>query len=436
MKTKMTYPKRAWTACAVVCLSYMLIAQNPDYQQKEAVYAQWTWQEAQISSVFSHLSQVSGVDFVIDPAVTGNVTLSVTNKSWREVCDIICKMKQLIPLPEKNYIYIMLEKDYINQQQNQEMSRRSLSDIRELDREIIKLSNTTASEMVGPVGELLSTRGKVTVVTHNNSLIIYDLKENIKKVRELVMRLDIEVEQVSISAKIIEVGSGTTNNIGIQWSLFDNKIQHLPGATVIPGALEKASFGIMSPQRFSIALEYLFSENRSNVIAQPQITTVDNKEARIFMGSQIPITYQDEAKNTLVRMVDAGTELTVTPHVTSEGRIKLQLKPSKKSYQMTVSGPIINEQSAQTNVVVNDGETVVIAGLTSDDDQQTEGGIPILKDIPIVGYLFKKVGKAKEKKDLLIFVTPHIIKRDLSSISQKPNQNSMVDTGSGSAAKE
>ncbi len=133
------------------------------------------------------------------------------------------------------------------------------------------------------------------------------------------------------------------------------------------------------------------------------------------MGSKIPVTYQDEAKNTLVKMIDAGTELLVTPHVTSEGRIMLDLKPTKKSYAFTDKGsPIISEQSAQTNVVVNDGETVVIAGLTSDSKRETEGGIPVLKDIPLIWHLFKKSSRSKDKKDLVIFVTPHIIKRHMS----------------------
>jgi type IV pilus assembly protein PilQ len=110
--------------------------------------------------------------------------------------------------------------------------------------------------------------------------------------------------------------------------------------------------------------------------------------------------------------------LTVTPHVTGEGRIMLDLQPKKKSYTLTAKEqPIISEQSAQTNVVVNDGETVVIAGLTSNEVQNTESGIPFLKDIPLIGYVFKRSQKSRSNKDLIIFVTPHVIERQLSTIT-------------------
>lgn len=410
--------------CYLLLSIGILYPQDVALEDEELVYAKGTWHNAQIRSIFNHLAEVSGIDFVLDPGVSGNVTLSVTNKTWKEVCDIVCKMRQLIAIPEENYIYVMTEKDYITQIQNKEIGERNLEDVKDLEREIIKLSNTTAAEMQTPIRDLLSKRGKITVVNHNNSLIIYDTPENISQIKAMIVKLDVEVKQISISAKIIEVSSGMINNLGVQWSLFNNDltagVEHLPGTGVVPGALERATFSIMNPVQFSATLEYLFSESKSNIVAQPQITTLDNKQAKIFMGSQIPVTYQDEAGNTLVRMIDAGTELTVTPHVTSEGRVMLDLSPTKKSWQFSPMGdPVINEQSAQTNVVVNDGETVVIAGLTSDEKHDTEEGIPILKDIPLIGHLFKRSSKTMDKKDLVIFVTPNIIKSDITSYPKK-----------------
>ncbi len=406
------------TAASVLITVCSSFAQNYDVDRSELAFAKGSWHDAQIRSIFNHLAEISGIDFVLDPGVAGKVTVSVSNKTWKEVMDIVCKMKQLVTIPEEKYIYVMTEKDYLAQQQNKQIGKNSLEDVKELTREIIQLSNTTAAEMQTPIRDLLSKRGKITIVNHNNSLIIFDTQQNINQIRAMVTKLDVEVKQISISAKIIEVSSGIINNLGIQWDFFSGNVglEHLPGANVVEGALERATFSIMNPVQFSATLEYLFSESKSNVVAQPQITTLDNKMARIFMGSQIPVTYQDEAFNTVVKMIDAGTELTVTPHVTSEDRIMLDLYPKKKSYQLTATGvPVINEQSAQTNVVVNDGETVVIAGLTSDEKHDSEKGIPILKDIPLLGHLFKKTGKTVDKKDLIIFVTPHIITRDLSS---------------------
>lgn len=410
----------------MLVVSCILLSVSTAYEQdqdmlsdrSERAYAKGSWHNAEIRSLFNHLAEVSGIDFVLDPGVGGKVTLTVTNKTWKEIMDIVCKMKQLIAIPEEAYIYVMTEKDYLVQLQNREIGKQNLADVKDLTREIIKLSNMTASEMQNPVRDLLSKRGKITVVNHNNSIIIYDTQENIAQIKVMIKKLDVEVKQISISAKIIEVSSGMINNLGVQWSLFSGNdgVEHLPGADVVSGALERATFSILNQVQFSATLEYLFSESKSNVVAQPQITTLDNKQARIFMGSQIPVTYQDMAGNTLVKMINAGTELTVTPHVTSVGRIMLDLKPTKQSYQLSATGvPIINEQSAVTNVVVNDGETVVIAGLTSNEKHDSEEGIPILKDIPLLGHFFKRTGKTVDKKDLIIFVTPHILKRDMTS---------------------
>ena len=172
------------------------------------------------------------------------------------------------------------------------------------------------------------------------------------------------------------------------------------------------------------ALEFLYGDNKGEIVAQPQITTIDNKEARIFMGQQIPVKYLDEAGNTVVQMINAGTELIVKPHISGEGRILLELSPKKESYVRQSDGtPVINQQSATTSVVVNNGETVVIAGLTSNEFTEVESGIPILKDIPLLGNLFKRSDKNREKKDLIIFVTPFIINHGLTaSISNAPEE--------------
>jgi type II secretory pathway component GspD/PulD (secretin) len=276
---------------------------------------------------------------------------------------------------------------------------------------------------------LLSARGKITVVDRNNALIIFDTEQNITQIKKTIRELDVETDQVSISCKIIEVSSGLTNNLGVRWGYFDRlagtdvSAQHLPvpaGAAagdIVAGALEKLTYGILSQDKFTIALDYLFQNHKADVVAQPLIVTLDNKTAHISMGSQVPVKYLDKAFNTVIQMIDAGTELSVTPHINGEKRIALDLSPTKRSYSMTGDLPIINQQSAQTNVVVSDGETVVIAGLTSNDEENTEEGIPFLKDIPFIGYLFKRTTKTIEKHDLIVFVTPHIIAKKVEAVS-------------------
>ncbi len=383
--------------------------------------------DADVRSVFKMLSKHSGVDIVLSDDVSGAVTLRLTNKNWRDIFMIVCRIVQLEPMKEENYFYVMTKQEFEAQVLANAASNDAEDRMAPLERHIISLSNTTAKDMMTPISTLLSSRGKLTVVEHNNSLIVFDTKENIKQIRSMVEKLDIETAQISISCKIIEVNSGEAQNMGVHWGFLSPttslSVSHLDapdaasGVEVAAGAIEKISYGILTPERFSVALEYLFEDNRGEVVAQPSITTLDNKQAKIFTGQQVPVVHLDEAGNSVVTMVDAGTEMTVTPHVTGEGRIMLDLNPKKKSYNYGENGqPVINEQSAQTNVVVNDGETVVIAGLTSNETQNADAGIPFLKDIPLIGNLFKRSKKSRVSKDLIIFVTPHIIERALGTV--------------------
>jgi type IV pilus assembly protein PilQ len=199
----------------------------------------------------------------------------------------------------------------------------------------------------------------------------------------------------------------SNGNVALSGGQFLNSAA--PGLPIHGRTDGHSAFGVLTPDRFSAALNYLFDDNKAEIVAQPQITTLNNKEAKIFMGKQIPIQTQDEAGNTVTQMVNAGTQLTVTPYVSGDGKIMLALNVSKESYEGSVAAPIIITQSAETNILVNNGETVVIAGLTHNEKQEGERGIPILKDIPILGNLFKMSNKSTVKNDLVIFVTPNII---------------------------
>jgi type II secretory pathway component HofQ len=370
---------------------------------------------ADIHSVLKQLSEFSGVDIVAAENVKCNVTLQVSNKSWTNVLTIICKVSNLIAINEGSYFYVLTNEEFQKRQLANATNTQATDQISPLKREIIRVKHAPATELKTSLENLLSSRGKITVVEHNNALIVYDTDENISQIRRMVQELDIETPQISISCKIIEVSTGAIQRIGVSWGAFDRTrgvtADQFPQKTgFVSGAFERLTYGIISPEKFSAALEYLFTDNHGEIVAQPQITTLDNKEAKIFMGQQIPVKYLDEAGNTVVKMINAGTQLIVTPHISGEGRILMALSPKKESYTLQSDGnPIINEQSASTSVVVNNGETVVIAGLTSNETQKVDNGIPFLKDIPIIGYLFKKSDKTVDKKDLIIFVTPNII---------------------------
>jgi type II secretory pathway component GspD/PulD (secretin) len=193
----------------------------------------------------------------------------------------------------------------------------------------------------------------------------------------------------------------------------------------VAGATTSFTFGLLNGH-LAAAVANLLQTARGEVIAKPQITTIDNTQARIFMGEQVPIRILDENGRQAVELQDAGTSLEVTPHVTADGRILLDLNPEKNSFRVDPSaGTILQKQSAKTTVLVNDGETVVIAGLTTKEETEVETGVPLLKDIPLLGWLFKHKSSQVRKRDLIIFVTPHIVRTgtDPSAISRSFSRN-------------
>jgi type IV pilus assembly protein PilQ len=407
----------------VFCCGAEILAQNRSLQGRGDVIEFYEVHNARIQSVCKQLSTFSGVDIIVSENIKGSVSLSVSKKTWKQILDIVCKINNLAATYEDTYIYVMSSEELSKHLVDNATTHQAAQELGPLKREIIKISHTSASEIEKSIQNLLSTRGKLTVVAHNNALIVYDTDENIKQIRRMIGQLDIETAQISISCKIIEVSSGVIQRMGVHWGYQDGQAgveaQHIPAdSSIISGALERITYGILNQQNFTAALEFLYGDNKGKIVAQPQITTVDNKEARIFMGQQIPVKYLDEAGNTVVKMINAGTELIVKPHISGEGRILLGLSPKKESYVRQSDGtPVINEQSATTNVVVNNGETVVIAGLTSNEFTEVEAGIPVLKDIPLLGNLFKRSEKNREKKDLIIFVTPYILNNNISSIA-------------------
>jgi type IV pilus assembly protein PilQ len=393
---------------------------------------------AELRSVLRQLSAYSGRDIISSDGIKATVTISVTHKSWREILSIVCMVHNLVFVEEASFIYVMTKEQAATYGPGFKGGLEGAGNLSNamamgmdlsgpLIREVIPMRFTTAEETGAAITPFLTQRGKLTAIKHTNAIVIVDTDDNLRQLKNLVAQIDIQIPQVSISCKIIEVSADAVQNMGVNWGFVDVKnnvavnqfgspftaAEGVKAPLMANSSQHTATYGLLSPEKFGVALEYLFQDNKAEIVAQPQITTLNNKEASIFMGQQIPILTKDDAGNTVTQTLSAGTRLTVTPYVSGEGKILLSLSPSKESYELTDNGPIINQQSAVTSVMVNNGETVVIAGLTSNEKKNNEAGIPYLKSIPILGNLFKRSQKSTNKRDLVIFVTPHIIHSEI-----------------------
>jgi len=391
---------------------------------------------AELRSVLRQLSAYSGRDIVSNDGIKATVTLSVTHKSWREILAIVCMVHGLAFVEEPSFIYVM---------SREQAATYSASMGRGVDgsggmpigmdlggplvREVIPMRFTTASETGTAITPFLSQRGKLTAISHTNALVIVDTDDNLRQLKNLVAQIDIQTPQVSISCKIIQTTTAAVQQIGVNLGYIDVKnnftvgmvgantngptILNTPsgGLTGVPGGV---TYGLLTPDKFGAALDYLFQDRKTEIVAQPQITTMNNKEANISIGQQRAVIVKDDAGNSTTQMVSAATQLTVTPYVSGEGKIMLTLSTSKEDFLSAIGQDVaLSQQSAKTNVLVNNGETVVIAGLTKNEKRHTSTGIPFLKDIPILGYLFRRTDKGNDKEDLVIFVTPHIIHSEI-----------------------
>ncbi len=403
-----------------------------------------------VRSVYRLVSEYADVDIIVDPTVTGSVNATIHHKNWQEVVQIVAKMLNLTVTNEKGYLYVQKTEDYNKKLLEKTAISANQANVVRLQRKIIRVNNAKAEDMDKAIKDLLSGRGKTTVVSRTNSIIVTDGPEQIAAVAKVIKQLDQETNQVMIEAKLIQVSSGTTQELGVNWTAKGSlpaasgkagdgsvTIQSNTPASVDAGASgsQAITFGLLNGSLTAV-LQHLLSTNKGEVVASPQITTLDNKEAKIFMGDKVPINTRDASGNTVTTYVDAGTELVVTPLITAQDRILLSLKPSRNSYSVVSgAGTVISTQSAETNVFVSDGETVVIGGLVSKEETQTEAGVPLLKDIPFLGYLFKNKRTELSKKDLIIFVTPHIVRKAAASHDATPAPES-ADTTSVSSSSE
>jgi type IV pilus assembly protein PilQ len=384
-----------------------------------------SFQNADIRTVLGFLADYGQVNIVTAPDVQGNVTFSLKKVSWRQALDIVCKTYSLTAVDEVGYIRVTPTKSYLDEVSTMEKHKFDKEKMVELSTAVMKIDNAAAEELAKTVTPLLSERGKVQTDKRSNNLIVRDVPVNIAKIEKLIIDLDKPTRQIRIAAQMIEVSTSALQELGIDWTLKTSrtvsakeKYETTSDQTLNDVTNPAGTFIFSTVQDgwdLTSRISALVSDGKGKIVAHPEITTVDNKEARIQMGQKIPIKQFDQSGNVVITFEEVGSLLKVTPHITSENRILMQLKPERSSYAYDPNGVIINTSNAETNVVVENGQTAVIGGLTTQNVISNRNGIPVLKDIPFLGYLFSYTQKKVESRDLIIFVTPTIVEGNLAS---------------------
>jgi type IV pilus assembly protein PilQ len=384
-----------------------------------------SFQGAEVRSVIRFLADYGQVNVVVAPKVTGTVTINLRNVKWDQAMEIIGRTYNLaIVFEDDGYIRVLPADDYRKEQS--EISKHVYDQQKQvkLEIKIVRLANTAADEIMESVKSLLTERGKVEADKHTNSLILQEIPTNIEQVVDFIKDLDRPSRQIKISAQLLEIYTTDELDMGVSWDVsgtykptpdrsITQKVEQIGDRTADPFIRYNVDV-VGKGWDLNATIAAMVKEGKGKVIAHPEITTIENKEARIQMGKRVPVKQFDESGNVVIKFEEVGTILKVTPHITADNQILMHLLPERSFLEPDPTGIIINTNNAETHVVVNNGQTAVIGGLTTQDEVESVVGLPVLKDIPLLGALFRHKTKTTENRDLVIFVTPTIVENDLA----------------------
>lgn len=392
--------------------------------------------DADIRKILQLIAEVSNLNFLIGDDVSGTLSIKLVNVPWDQALEVILDAKGLEKRQEGNIMYIKPRGKFKTEEQEESEALQEHERRMELKTQLFEVNFAAIDDIASQFEKLKSDRGTISKDSRTNRVIVTDIGDRLEKMRNLLKQLDLPEKQVMIEARIVEATTTFTQDMGVQWGLHYkdgsasilgvNDLDVGLGGIVIPpptsgtfsttsstttGGAAGISFGkLTSNVQLDLVLSAAATVGQIKVISTPKVITLNNKAAKISQGQSIP--YQTtSAEGTQTQFVEAALTLEVTPHVANDGSISMKIKASNNSAGSSVNGapPPINKKEATTEVQVMNGETTVIGGIYQDSDSDSDSGVPFLKDIPLLGWLFKSNSKSKTKTELLIFITPKIV---------------------------
>lgn len=388
-------------------------------------------QEADVHTVFRFISDFADINIITSDEVSGKVTVRLKDVPWDEALGAVLQAKGLGAQRYGNILRVApLEKIKSEQQAALEAAKAEM-DLSELQVYVAPLNYAQADELTEQVTSALSTRGSVQVDSRGNQLIIRDLEENIAQIRELLRTLDRANREVSIEARFVEASSTFTRSLGIEWgSALDlSAATGYPTGAFFPNAISESlnvdlgASGVGDLLSFNMGsipgvidlqarIQALETEGWGKVISSPRVRALDNEEAVVSQGARVPFVADNGTQGNTVQFVDAELELTVTPHITGDNTIFLDISITndRPDFGSTINGnPSILTKEITTRVLVPDGDTAVLGGVYSTAESFSTSRIPVLGSIPVIGYLFKNSRRTREQSEMLVFITPRIV---------------------------
>ena len=423
------------------------------------------FQNIEVRSLLQVIADFTNFNIVTSDSVTGAVTLRLQDVPWDQALDIILQAKGLGMRKTENVIWVAPKDEILAKEKLELESKVSVLNLEPVRTQSFQMNYAKADDIAKQLtgagggeksaGRTLSPRGSATADPRTNQLFVTDVPSRLEQVLQLLQKLDVPVRQVMIEVRIIEAGDSFGKSLGVKFGATDLRAQqggdggyqigsnrivlgnsysdavassgaggsvntsgsfvNLPatapiGATGVPATFALSIFSSLSNRFLNLEISALEADDKGRVVSSPRVVTADGKKAVIKQGDQIPYQTCDKNGSCTTTFKDANLKLEVTPQITPEGAVIMDLDVSKDTKGVdTAAGPVISGKNVTTQVLVENGGTVVIGGIFEQTESTNETGVPWLRGLPVIGNLFQAKTRSDKKTELLVFVTPRII---------------------------
>ncbi|MFT7387282.1 MAG: type IV pilus assembly protein PilQ [Candidatus Endobugula sp.] len=387
------------------------------------------FQDIEVRKVLEIIADFTELNLVASDTVTGNITLRLENVPWDQALELVLKSKGLDKRRSGNVLLVAPAAEIAERERQELESRKQLQELEPLTTEFIRVRYAKAKDIltlisgsskegdIAEVTNILSSRGSAVVDERTNSIILTDIENNIEGIKSLIRKVDVPVRQVMIAARIVSASDEFKEEFGFFVGASDTTDPNLSitgiGDSTFPDPVSSAlnidylSKGIS----LSLELQALEDSGYGEIISQPRVLTGDKQTAKISSGKQIPFISSDgDSVSTIFQ--DAFLSLEVTPQITPDNRIIMDLKVNRDSLDTTIvtpSGSPVNVTQLTTTALVGDGDTIVLGGIYEQTKSSSVSKVPVLGDIPFIGRLFRSNVELDKRTELLIFITPRIL---------------------------
>jgi type IV pilus assembly protein PilQ len=441
------------------------LAQGPQGYKGEKI--SFNFQNVEVRAALQAVADISGLNIIASDSVSGSLTLQLKQVPWDQALDVIMQAKGLDMRKNGNVLWIAPKEELLSKEKLELEQRAQISDLEPLKSESFQLNYQKAEAfrtvfgLDGASGEgknrILSRRGSATIDPRTNQVFVTDIAARLDDVRKLIQKVDIATKQVLVEARLVEANDGFSRNLGAKLGFADlrnlrggdagyqvngnqrvaiggnltgvgqvtgqtpdngdgytnSTLVNLPAAPINGANAPTIAFSLFSAaaNRFlNLELSALEADGKGKIISSPRVVTEDNVAAVIEQGVELPYQQATSSGATSIAFRKANLRLEVTPQVTPDGNVVLDVDVAKDSKgEATTAGFAINTQHVKTKVMVENGGTVVLGGIYQQTDTSNDSKVPLFGDLPVVGYLFKTTARSTQKTELLVFITPKIV---------------------------